>query len=245
MKKEKCLLIVLLVLIFLLSACSNDNEGSSTGESTSTGTDEVDVEMDEVSQLIFGTMMLDGTADEITAEQAGSLLPLWQLYQTMMIEDATASEELDAIINQIKSILTEGQLAAMDDLDESNMMEVMSGLGLETLQEYSDEDGESMMWASPGNGGSREMPEGTFEEGEFNPEDMPEMEGGDERGGSYLGSASGIISGGDSGVDITGNLDPGTLATAQAEGGGGRQVNIQTQMFLSALIEYLEGKAGS
>jgi hypothetical protein len=67
------------------------------------------------------------------------------------------------------------------------------------------------------------------------------MGGGDANiGGGDMGG----MAGGGLGVDITGDLDPSTLATAQAEGAGGRQASMQTQVFLSDLIEYIEIKTG-
>ena len=251
MKHVKRISILLVILMFILCACSTNDAGS-TDESTATSTDEASQEMDVVNQLIFGTMMLDGTNDEITTEQAEILLPLWKLYESMMAEDATASEELDAIINQIKSALSDDQLAAMADLDYTNMMETMSGLGLETLDEISDEDSDYMMWGMPGGGDFEDIPEDMMpEDGEFDREDMPEGGaapdvggggGGDMGSGGNRGGGGGM-GGGEAGVDITGDLDPETLATAQASGTVTRRVNTQTQLFLSALIEYLELKA--
>jgi len=236
MKHTKQILILMAALVLLLSACTNNNAGAtgdeSAGNSTTVGsgtetetvgsgtkTDKGTAEMDEVNQLIFGTLMLDGTSEEVTAEQAETFLPLWKLYETMSTEDATASEELDMIIKQIKTVFTEEQLTAMAGLDYSKMMEMMSELGLETLEESS-----------------------------FDRDDMPESSdggGGGKKGGDGGGDGGG--GGGDmgTGVDITGSIDPTALATAQAEGAGSSRTNRQTQMFLPALIEYLGIKADS
>ncbi len=248
-------ILLLATLLFLLSACTNNNAGATGDESagnsadddSGTETDKATAEMDEVNQLIFGTLMLDSTSEEVTTEQAETFLPLWQLYEKMSTEDATASEELDAIIEQIKIVFTEEQLAAMADLDYSNMMEMMSELGLESLEEISGDDGEGFLWAMPGNGDFEDMPEDMMpEDGDFDRDDMPESSnvgGGREGGGSDMGSMAGGSSG--TGVDITGSIDPNALATAQAEGTGTSRTNRRTQMYLTALIEYLEIKAES
>lgn len=62
-------------------------------------------EMDDSSQLVLGTLMLDGTDNVVTQDLAERLLPLWQLYQTMSAEDTIASGELEANSNQIENFL--------------------------------------------------------------------------------------------------------------------------------------------
>ncbi|MDY6874112.1 MAG: hypothetical protein SVR81_09140 [Chloroflexota bacterium] len=61
--------------------------------------------MDDSSQLVLGTLMLDGTDNVVTQDLAERLLPLWQLYQTMSAEDTIASGELEANSNQIENFL--------------------------------------------------------------------------------------------------------------------------------------------
>ncbi len=259
MKQKRRIFILLVILMLILCACSNsgaeledESVTASTEEIEDESTEENNDTMSDVNQIIFGIMSLDGTNDEITKEQAETLLPLWQLYESMMEEDATASEELEAIISQIKSVLTDEQLSMMADMDYSDMMEKMSQFGLESLEEISDEEGDMMMWAMPGNGDNEGMPEG----GEFDRENMPEggaatdTSGGGGGGGRVGGNVGGMAEGmtGDgsgTGVDITGSIDPNALATVQAESAGSSRTNRQTQMFLPALIEYLEIKAES
>ena len=65
------------------------------------------------NQLALGTLKLDGTANAITAEQAKSLLPLWQAIVALSGTTTTAEEELTAVQNQIVAALTPAQLQAI------------------------------------------------------------------------------------------------------------------------------------
>lgn len=108
MKHYSLFSIVGILLILFLTACSGngpdaamiDAEGDTAAQS-SVGS-ETNVEIMDANQLIVGTMMLAETGYPVTSEQAETMLPLWQLYQTLVGEDTTASEELDAVIKQIQ-----------------------------------------------------------------------------------------------------------------------------------------------
>ncbi len=231
MKRFRLLSLILILLLTILSACSGV-ESTDTGETSTSQADGTQAAgdlagMNEISQLIFGTMMLEGTENEITAEQAKTMLPLWQLYQTMSTEDTTASEELDVIISQIKSTFTEAQLSEMATLDYGNPMDMMAQLGIEAGT--TSEDGTEIT-----------VPQGGFDRGEM-PEGFGDIQGG---GGAFPSDGGGGF-GGLAGGDGTGTeFDPQMMATAQAQNGGSFQ-NRQSLMFLPALIEYLQGIASS
>jgi len=239
MKRFTFLPLLFVLSLVLLSACSGSN-ATAAAEVTDTNSTSTTQTTDqrgtnEVSELIFGTMLLDDTEDAITPEQAKTMLALWQLYQTMASEDTTASEELDAIINQIKGIFTETQMNEMATFEYGNAMEMMTQLGFEPGT--TTEDGTEI----------------TVPQGGFNRGDMPQ--GGDFTGGGPGGDGSGggAAPSGDAGGDFSGiaggdgtgsGFDPQAMATAQAENGGSFQ-NRQSLMFLPALIEYLQGIASS
>jgi PBP1b-binding outer membrane lipoprotein LpoB len=243
MKRFKLLSLFLILLLMILTACSGKNtevsvESTDTSETTTaqvdgTQTSDGRAGMNDVSQLIFGTMMLDGTENAVTPDQAKTMLPLWQLYQTMVTEDTTASEELDAIINQIRSAFTEAQLTEMASFEYGNAMEMMNQLGLEPSA--TTEDGTEI----------------TIPQGGFDRSDMPQG------GGDFAGGGPGGNGNGGAGMDMGGSdfggmagdgtgteFDPQVMSTAQAENGGSFQ-NRQSLMFIPALIEYLQGIASS
>lgn len=64
-------------------------------------------------QLTLGTLMLDGTPEAITPEQAQSLLPLWQALQALTASGTSATAETNAVLAQIESSLTAEQLSAI------------------------------------------------------------------------------------------------------------------------------------
>jgi hypothetical protein len=68
------------------------------------------------NQLALGTLKLDGTANAITAEQAKSLLPLWQAIVALSGTTTTAEAELTAVQNQIVAALQPAQLQAIGAL---------------------------------------------------------------------------------------------------------------------------------
>jgi hypothetical protein len=172
--------------------------------------------MDEVNLLILGTLLLEGTEIEVSASQAADMLPLWQLYQSMASEDWTASEELGAIVNQIKALFTKEQQALMATFDYTDPMALMGEMRLGNLSAGNGDREEGFEWAMPEDGGFREPPEGGI---------FP--------GGSEMPQG---------GMGAGGNIDPEAMATAQAERRGSGFTNRQSLMFLPVLMEYLQGK---
>ena len=68
------------------------------------------------NQLALGTLKLEGTANAVTAEQAKTLLPLWQVIVALSGTTTTAEEELTAVQNQIAEALSPAQLQAIGAL---------------------------------------------------------------------------------------------------------------------------------
>lgn len=66
-----------------------------------------------VSQLIAGSMMLEKAGLAIDKDEAGKLLPLWQAYQSLNANAATAPAELEAIVKQIQRTMTPEQIGAI------------------------------------------------------------------------------------------------------------------------------------
>lgn len=64
-------------------------------------------------QLTLGTLMLEGTPEAISPEQAQELLPLWQALQALTNSGTSATAETNAVLAQIESSLTAEQLTAI------------------------------------------------------------------------------------------------------------------------------------
>jgi hypothetical protein len=62
----------------------------------------------------LGTIKLEGTGQAVTPEQAAAMLPLWKVVQGGSLQGAA---ETRAVLEQIESVLTEEQLAAIDAMD--------------------------------------------------------------------------------------------------------------------------------
>ena len=114
-------LIMLTVLALTLAACGGSTSTAPTAPQVTTNdatptplsatylkTDYADATSVR-NQLALGTLKLEGTANAITAEQAKSLLPLWQAIVALSGTTTTAEAELTAVQNQIVTALTPAQ----------------------------------------------------------------------------------------------------------------------------------------
>lgn len=139
----KRLILIILVVPLLLAACSTTPSTSSGTDSSAAiapasnqdvtpqpsgeealSTEVITTDYDDATsvrnQLAFGTMKLDGTAQAVTAEQAKTLLPLWQAMSALSGNTSTVPEELNAVQNQIFASMTPEQLQAIADLQITN-----------------------------------------------------------------------------------------------------------------------------
>jgi hypothetical protein len=72
------------------------------------------------SQLAYGTLKLADTSNAVTAEQAKTLIPLWQAIVSLSGDSTTASEELTAVQDQIVQAMTPEQLQAIAAMQLTN-----------------------------------------------------------------------------------------------------------------------------
>lgn len=116
-------LILLILAAALLVACAPATE-TTPAAPTSIAGEYFSVEYaDSASlrnQLAFGIMQLDGTPNVITAEQAKTLIPLWQGIIALSGDETTASEELTSVQDQIVAVLTSEQLQAIAAMQLTN-----------------------------------------------------------------------------------------------------------------------------
>ena len=116
--------LIALVFAVLLSACSSATTPAPAA-APSTGSDvyvskNLDTSYEGAlsvrNQLALGTLQLDGTANAIKADQAKTLLTLWQALRGTTQSGASAQAEVNALLAQIEGALTADQLAAIKDL---------------------------------------------------------------------------------------------------------------------------------
>jgi hypothetical protein len=210
--KSKIVIPLLLTWTLLMSAC-----GSVTGTATNSqgGTSSQALPLSE--KLAFGTLKLEGTPNAITAKQAADLLPLWQVYSSLITSDTAAQEEKDALAQQIQDTMTSDQFKAIDalNLTPQDIFTSMQALGITTSPQAN--------------------ANGTPQPGGF---------GG---GGGFSGGGGGRNFGGGGGGNSGTQLSPDQIATAQARraqnGGSGFSTSSRLLTpLVNAVIKLLESK---
>jgi uncharacterized protein YceK len=222
--KNKKVFPLLLILILLLSACGSVI--TSTASNAQSGTTPQAMQLSE--KLAIGTLKLEGTANAITTKQAADLLPLWQVYSSLITSDTAAQEEKDALAQQIQETMTSDQINAIDgmNLTQRDVFASMQQLGITTTSQVS-----ANGTPQPNNGG---FPGG----GQFF---------GGEGGGNFTGGGNRNGGGGGGGFGGNGTqLTPQQIATAQARraaNGGGFNSNRILTPLVNAVIKLLESKS--
>ena len=133
MKASK-ILAVLLLIVLLTAACGGEADPAPTVQSdtpaessapaaasvSDTLIDDFEDALTIKNQLILGTIRLEGTEKAVTADQAKMLLPLWQAYRSLTASGTAATEETEAIQQQILDELSPEQIAAIAALQLTN-----------------------------------------------------------------------------------------------------------------------------
>ena len=101
--KKTSLAFALFTLLFALAACGDANTAS-TATSTSTSLE---------GQLLVGTLKLETTAQAVSSDQASQLLPLWETLQSLSTSGTAATEEVQAVVDQIKSTMSAQQITSI------------------------------------------------------------------------------------------------------------------------------------
>ncbi len=122
-------LLLAVTLTLALTACSSaqntqGNQGSQPGMAGNG-------KLNDMSELIIGTLKLDGTANAVSKEQAAALVPMWQVYKQLMTSDTAAQEEITGLGKQIKGTMTSEQLKAISKLSltQADLMSYMQQAG--------------------------------------------------------------------------------------------------------------------
>jgi len=113
---------VLLLFTLIMTGC-----GSAQVNPTQ-ASDDVPV----ATMLVIGTLQLEGTQQAVTDEQAGKLLPMWQVYQSLTNSSTAAQTEIDGLVEQIRETMTAGQMEAIagTNLNQQDIFAVMQELGV-------------------------------------------------------------------------------------------------------------------
>ena len=208
-----------LTLLLTLVACGKTS--SSTDSTNDQGS--LSLEM----QLLVGTFKLEDTELAVSADQAEQLLPLWQTLQSLSTSGTAATEEIDAVVNQIKSTMTSQQMDKITamKLTQQDMMSLMSQAGVFS------------------NGDSSATPPVALD-GFPSGGDMPSGGGGMPSGGGGMPSGGGGMPSGGGGFPAGGAPDMGSVpegmsVTPQAARSNGMTNQVPVPL-LNALIELLQ-----
>jgi len=150
---------VIMVVLVLLTACGTETAGVNTVEDNGGETGNVELRTDFADnalspalQLAVGSLLLEETDLAIDADLAGSLVPYWKLYVSLTESDTTAPQELDALINEIQSLMTQDQVSYIAGLEliQEDLMTLINELGIF----------EDLRAAGTGDGSGADRPEG-------------------------------------------------------------------------------------
>ena len=232
MIKSRKILMVLMILVLPLSACTQISALFGSSESTAaSGTPQPlgEFELSQPMRLALGTLKLEETNLAVQAEQAAELLPIWKAYNNLSTSSTAAAAELEALIAQIEETMTPEQMQAIQEMDltGASMAELFQSLGLDNFRPQGtpdpNQEGDAFQ---PGGAG---MPPG----GEMGP-GMGMGPGGGGFGGEGLSA--------DPSMQATREAFMATRQASGEEAGGpgfGRGLN---PMLLQALIDLLNSK---
>jgi hypothetical protein len=230
-------LILFVVLVFVLAACSPASDTFATPNlsvdtesavsqraSGSELQDDYNDALSIQSQLAVGTLLLEETDLAIDAVLAEELYPLWQAVQSLASSDTAAEIEVQAVVNQIQDTMTPEQIAAIAEME-------LTAEGLTRMLE----EGTLEVFAGGFGRGSGDS-EGEGETG------RPGGGFGGGPGGGMPGA--GRPAGGPGSGGFPEGLDPDAIATRQAEFASGDGGSFQERAMTGAVVRLLGTKTG-
>lgn len=221
---------VILILALTVTACGSRPSSNSSNFASATQNGMNTRTLPIATQLAIGTLKLDKTANDVTADQAAKLLPLWETMQLLETSDTAAKQEVDALSTQIQETLTEQQVQAITamNLTRQDMFAILQTQGGGT--------GTNRQFGNATQGGNSSDNE-TNRNRNFGGSGFVPGAGGPPDGGGF-GGGQGFGGQGSGGQ----NRSASQIATAQA-----RQATIGNRTpapLINALIEFLKKKAG-
>jgi hypothetical protein len=216
---KKLSYVIPLILALIVTACGSAPRSNGSNFASAAQNGGAAGELPPTTQIALGTLKLDKTANEVTADQAAQLLPLWETMKVLESSDTAAKQEIDALNTQIQETMTTQQIQAITamNLTRQDMFAVMQAQGTGS--------GNGQQNSNPQNG-NRNFGGGFVPGAGGPPPDERALQGGQGFGGQGQ------------------NRSAEQIATAQAarQAGGGNRIPTP---LINALIEFLKKKAGS
>jgi hypothetical protein len=125
---KKLFTVIPIFFTLILTACGASNSTQTDSNNFYNNTTPLPLAM----QLVVGTFKLEGSKNEITAQQAAKLLPLWHVYKDLSISSSAAPQEVAALAEQIQSTMTPEQVKAITDMNltRRDISQTMQKLGI-------------------------------------------------------------------------------------------------------------------
>ena len=251
--KTLFLLNLTVILMLLLTACSGTaSQPESTTGTSGTNRSQASASLSQVNMLLVGTLKLEDTDQAVSADQAATLLPLWQAYRSLSTSQTAAEAEVNALLNQIQSTMTADQVQAIKamNLTSSDMMNIMQSMGAgmgprgtpnpQSTPGFDISSG-GFQSGNPSSG-SAGGPPGASSGGVTRdmPSGGPMLGGGGDGGVVIVGGDAGSAAGLGGAPMLQGTQDPSMQATAQAR--FSTQASQVNSVLLDVLITKLEAK---
>lgn len=236
------IIIPLLVFAVLLTACGSsqnnfnssnfNSSGNGQGNGNGTGNGQGQATLPLAEKLAVGTLKLENTSFKLTPKEAADLLPLWQVYSSLITSETAAQEEKDALAQQIQEAMTSDQINNINNMNltQRDIFSSMQELGLNSQQVNAN--------ATPSANGNNFGPGGGFPGG-------PEFFGGGNGTNRNNGGGGNNRNGGGGFGGNGAQLSPQQIATAQARrnaNGGGSNSNRFLTPLVTAVIKLLQSK---
>ncbi len=220
-------LLTSLLLVFALAGCKS--MAGSTSQPAAAQSTAVQ------NKLAAGTLLLEGTSQAVTAEQAAELLPLWKAVKSLSTSTTTSAVEMQALYNQITETMTADQVQAIKNMSitHADETDLMSKYSAQQMQRPSSANSTSSSSGTrSGSSASRSSSSA-----------QPGGPGGDV-GGGMPPDGGGMVAGVDVGGAQMGAVTSGTTATQTAKTST-KTVKASTQansnlMFVDSLITLLQ-----
>jgi hypothetical protein len=211
--KKVVIALTMLVILSVLVACGKTTTQTDTG-----GT----APLSDSMQLLVGTFKLEDTDLAVTSDQAKQLLPLWQTLQELSASNTSATEEINAVVDQIKSTMTSKQMDKITSL-KLTQQDVRSLMGQNGFANGPSTTTTPMaLNGLPSSGNSRSGDQGGFQAGGPGGAGGPPAGDFPAGGGGFQGGGDPNMSGGASGTPQAvrpsmGNQIPAPLMNALIE----------------------------
>ena len=164
--KRQIIPILLIVLALVLGACGASPDANPGESGAPAGAPLLSAGYEDaapvLTQLVIGTIKLEGTDTAVDAAMAAELLPLWKAAQSLSKSDATAPQEMEALLKQIQETMSPDQIeviAAMQ-IAEDDVRLTMQEYGASLKAQGGDgKDGDAAGGGREGPGGGKFAPE--------------------------------------------------------------------------------------